>query len=215
MALKRDAAKARRPLAPRWASGNGVFMTLKKFFALCVLFLLAGIANASDWQYFGANIVAQQQVLQFFDAESISRPSKDFVRVWTKAMRMKDFDHYFRSHKQEVIQKAGGKMATGYSSSYLLLPEVGKQFADETARKDAAIDLIVYEVVANAPEIRSQSKIYYEIDCVENRIKVLSMTLFADNAASTPKSGGSQRDYDFIVPDSAGQWLKSLVCLAH
>jgi hypothetical protein len=190
-------------------------MTLKNFSAFCVLFSLAGVSNASDWQYFGANIVSQQQVLQFFDVESVTRPSKDLVRVWTKAMRMKDYDHYFLSHKQKIIQNAGKKMATGYSSSYLLLPEVGKQFADATARKDAATDLIIYEVVANAPEVRSQSKIYFEIDCVGNRIKVLSMTLYADNAASTPKSGGSERDYDFIVPDSAGQWLKSLVCLTN
>lgn len=69
--------------------------------------LEAGVANASDWQYFGANIVSKQQVLQFFDAESVSRPSKDLKRVWTKAMRMKDYERYYQSHKQEVIQKAG------------------------------------------------------------------------------------------------------------
>src|SRR5712692_1829169 len=130
---------------------NILKMTLLSRIAVFMVFGLgAGVANASDWQYFGANIVSKQQVLQFFDAESVSRPSKDLTRVWTKAMRMKDYDRYFLSHKQEVIQKAGKKIATGYSSSYLLLPEVGKQFADATARKDAVIDLIVYEVVANA-----------------------------------------------------------------
>ena len=190
-------------------------MALRNFSAFCALLSMTGIASASDWQYFGANVVEKQQVLQFFDAESVSRPSKDLARVWTKSMRMKDYDRYYLSHKQEVIQKAGQKIATGYSSSYLLLPEVGKQFSDATAQKEAVVDLIVYEVVANAPEIRSQSKIYFEIDCAGNRIKVLSIVLYTDNAASTPKSGGSQRDYDFIVPDSAGQWLKSLVCLAN
>ena len=60
-------------------------------------------------------------------------------------------------------------------------------------------------------DIQLWGKLYYEIDCVGKRIKVLDGTLY-NSDGSISNRGRIRGDYELVPPDSTGEWLSLLVC---
>src|SRR5216117_3699580 len=67
--------------------------------------LSASIANASDWQYAGYDKKGTVESHNFFDAEGISRPTKDIARVWVKSILARNLDRYEKTHRKAVVEK--------------------------------------------------------------------------------------------------------------
>src|SRR5207253_9110008 len=89
-----------------------------------VTLLFADIACASDWQYAGYNKKGTVESHNFFDAESISRPTKNVTRVWIKSILARSLDRYSKAHEKLVIEKTAPKLAVYYSPKFLKLPAI-------------------------------------------------------------------------------------------
>lgn len=171
--------------------------------------LSAGIADASDWQFFGFGQQGKDETFLSFDAESISHPTKETTRVRTKAIAVSELERYLMSHNKSVVDHTDRKRLTGYVPPVLLLPTVRGAYADAKGLRRKIL-ITSYELIANTPDIRVVSKFYIEIDCASQRIKMLDGSLFDDGGNSL--SGQSNGEYQFITPDSNGEWLSLLVC---
>lgn len=86
--------------------------------------LSAGIADASDWQFFGSGKQGNDETFLSFDAESISHPTRESARVWTKAIAVSELERYLESHNKSVVDNTARKRLTGYVPPVLLLPTV-------------------------------------------------------------------------------------------
>lgn len=170
--------------------------------------LLTNIVYASDWQYAGS---VKDGAHQFFDAETLTHPTRDVVRVWVKSIQERRFNRYLQNHEKLIVEKTAHKIASGYSPRFLELPAIMSRH-EGAALKDVAVEITAYEVMANRPDIQMFSKFYFEIDCANKRIKLLDGTLYKDNGNISNRKARPDNDYTFIMPDSNGQWLSLLAC---
>ncbi len=174
--------------------------------------LSTGIVYASDWHYAGSTRQGNVEALTFFDAESISHPSKDATRVWVKSIRARDLERYFKTHKKIVIEKSAERIAFGNAPVFLSLPAIKATYADKDALDSAVAELASDEMMANTPDIQPVSKFYFEIDCAGKRIKLVDGVLFNNDGSMSSKPGRISGNFGFIAPDSNGEWLSLLVC---
>ena len=173
--------------------------------------LLAGKARASDWQYAGFIKSGDVEAHQFLDSASVSRPSPDVARVWVKAVQVRVFDQYFKSHHELMVEKAARRVAKNYVPRFLTLETVSAKYGP-TQLQDAVVDITTYEVAANEPDIQASSKLYFEIECSGQRIKLLQGIAYSDRGVIQRGGRKPSAEYQFIAPDSNGQWLSQLVC---
>lgn len=197
-------------------SRNRPRFTSKIIAALTLLALVeslsATIAHASEWQYAGYAKANGVESHQFFDAESISRPTKDVVRVWVKAIRVRNLDRYNKTHEKSVSEKVAQKIAFGYSPQFLMLPAIRAQFADAGKLENANIDLTIYEVIANESGIKTFHQFYFEIDCLGKRIRMLDGVSYNDRGEPSGKSAKHAGDFSFISPDSNAERWSLMMC---
>jgi hypothetical protein len=186
-------------------------MSSARLLPLLTASLFASAAQASEWLYAGYFKTSGVEAHQFFDAESVSHPTPDLVRVWVKSIQLRFFDRYYKTHEKIVVEKSARKVVSGYLPRFLTLDAVKSQY-EASQLKDAAIELTGYEVMANEPDIHASSKLYFEIDCVLQRIKLLDGIVYSDQGGVQKKGGKPDLEYHFIAPDSNGQWLSQLLC---
>jgi len=186
-------------------------LVTKHVFALLAS-LSGSIANASDWQYAGLVKAGGVQAHQFFDADSVSQPTKDVTRVWVKSIRVRDFDLYYKTHEKSVVERSVRKIADGYSPIFLALQEVKAQYADATALANASTTLTAHEVAANTFDIQAFQRFYVEIDCVGKHIRLLQRISYKEDPNVPRAAARPNSDYAFIPPDSNGKWLSLMVC---
>lgn len=184
---------------------------LRQYFVAILLPLSAGVAHGSDWQYTGYSKVGDVETRQFFDAESVSRPAKDVVRVWVQSIRVRDFDRYYKVHEEVVFEKAARKIVSGYIPRFVLLRSVASAY-DAKELNNAVAQMTADEIVANTREIQPVGKFYWEIDCAGKRNKLLDGIMLDDNGNPKANPGRRTGQYHFIAPDSNGEWLSLLTC---
>lgn len=212
------------PSAWKWAQGLPRVPALAKslvealaqriFVLLAILILSAGNASASDWQYAYTVKEGNVDVHQFFDADSISHPVKGVTRVWVKTIRARDLDRYLAAHTESIVGKASRKFVLGYTPKFLTLRDVKARWYTAPADlEDATILATGYEVMANASDLQTYSKLYFEIDCVGKRMRLLEAILFGNGRdKKLNKTDRAKWDYEYIAPDSNGQLLSLLAC---
>jgi len=109
------------------------------------------------------------------------------------------------------VDKAAQKIAVYYAPQFLLLPSVRSQY-DTTTLSDAAVDMTADEVMANTPDIRIFNKLLFEIDCTAKRFKLLEVTLYDESGNPKYRPTRPNAEYQFVAPDTNGEWLSMLVC---
>ena len=182
-----------------------------RFIFLVATSLFTSNVWASDWQYAGFIKSGDVEAHQFFDSEGVSRVSPDIVRVWVKAVRVRVFDRYFKSHRKLIVEKAARRVANNYVPRFVTLGTVNAKY-EPTQLKDVAVDITTYEVAANESDIQASTKLYFEIDCSGQRIKLLQSIAYSDRGVIQSPGSKPSAEYQFIAPDSNGQWLSQLVC---
>ncbi|MEI6762356.1 MAG: hypothetical protein WCO22_18095 [Betaproteobacteria bacterium] len=180
------------------------------FATLC--FASAAIAQASDWQYAGYSKIGQDEYFLFYDAEGVQRPSTTVARYWLKAMTRASVDLYSTKHAKVVVEKTAQKVAVGYVPSFYKLAPIRAQYASPDALLDAVIEISGYEVVANERDALVKNKLYFELDCRERKSKLLEMITYDTKGNLLRKGGSAQNRYEFIPPDSNGEWQSQLIC---
>ena len=90
------------------------------FIALLIAIFLTGAkAQGDDWKFYGSSDLSKSEnVITYYDAESIERLSDSNVRVWTKTVRLSEVERITKV--EEVSKKAERKIAARYVPPYIL-----------------------------------------------------------------------------------------------
>ena len=180
--------------------------------ALLLLGLVCSFAvQASEWQYAGYSKIGQDDTFLFYDSDGIQRPSQKLARYWLKSITRSNLERYYKKHEKSLIEKTARKIAAGYVPRFYQLEAIRSKYKDPTALRDAVIEMSSYEIIANELGALLTAKIYFEIDCGERKSRVLEMISY-DPKGDLAKRGSSQGDYQFIPPDSNGEWQSELIC---
>lgn len=159
---------------------------------------------ASDWKFYGGSIgETKKDFFAFYDSESIKK-TDNFIKVWIKAILAKDIDNLLDNKKlnKSIIEKSAQKVATGYRPPYsTITPEIDF---------DGNVNVISYEETANHPSSSVKYKALYELDCAEQKLKVLSQTFFEKK--KVPKSSEIVTDWQYIAPESNAEKLYKILC---
>ncbi len=181
--------------------------------SLLLLSLLCSFAvQASDWQYAGFAKIGQDDTFLFYDSEGVQRPGSKLARYWVKSMTRSNLDRYFQKHEKSLVEKTARKVAVGYVPRFYQLEAIRSQFPDAAALRDAIVEISSYEVVANEPGALLKHKLYFEIDCSERKSRVLEMISYDSKGDIARRGGSAQASYQFIPPDSNGEWQSQLIC---
>jgi hypothetical protein len=181
------------------------------------LFLLLPIvqAHAADWKFAG-NI---DNVESFFDSDGIQYPDKDIVRVWVKYISERTINSYFESsHRKQVMDDSAKKMVSGYIPNFVTLEPIQRTLPSDPNQKENKLrnmsaEVISGEVIANTTGVHANSTVFFEIDCKGKRIGVLSYITYRKDGSIENSQSSEQPKYDYIQPDSSGEWLSMLVCI--
>jgi hypothetical protein len=169
-------------------------------------------ALPSEWLYAGSTKTDSVEAHQFFDAETASRSRPDFVRVWIKAVTVQELERALLRSKNSFVERASKKLATGYTPRFLQLESIRSKYNTDASRlQEAAIEFTLYEAVAATTDAKVFSKVYFEIDCTQQRLRALDVIGYT--STGQPKVNRiPPQDFQFIAPDSNGQWLSQLLC---
>jgi len=137
--------------------------SLLKLKIILVIIGLAIFGNAEVWGADWKLYFVHENLLAYYDAQSINHPSKNIIRVWTRW-----------DYKEKGVLGWVGKG--------------GKKY-----------------------ENLSQSIILSEINCIEKKVRDMSVTSY-DNRGDIIDSSNSPSEWNFIVPESNGENLYKEVC---
>lgn len=171
---------------------------------------LISVAYASEWRYAGYLDAKGAEAHQFFDAESITRPTQATTRVWVKSIRQRELDRYWKAHEKALVEKVARGTLRSYCPAFFHLPEIETKYESADLAKFCTL-AAADEIIANDPDVRTFSTIYYEFDCADKRVRVLQSVMY-DSKGRVSGQRTVPGDYQFISPDSNGQWLSRLVC---
>lgn len=181
---------------------------------LIVILLLLPIveAHAADWQYTGGT----DDVSTFFDAEGVQYPDKDTVRVWIKSIAYKTSDNYYEEiegkRKEKFMEDTAQKKARGYIPKFFLLDSVKRIYKGKSEYESAIAGAIADEIIANDVDVHAAAKAFFEIDCKGKRIGIFSITKYRKDGSIEKSGSTEQPKYDYILPDTTGEWLSMLAC---
>ena len=176
-----------------------------------ILFAVSATGYASNWEFAGGAKTEKGDTYEFFDAESVTKPDRDTVRVWVKSMLRAKLNQTSKSEKQ-VIDAGARKFSAGYCPRILKLPSVSKQYGDAKALSDACIDAMVLELKANLPESMEVSKILFELDCKGKRSRPLEMLFFDEKQKLKSSTRGKPGEWAYVSPDSNAEHWHALLC---
>lgn len=187
-------------------------MPLIRYILATLCLASSAVAQASDWQYAGFSRVGQDDTFLFYDADGIQRPSPTIARYWLKAMTRANLDRYYTKHEKVLVERTARKVAVGYVPAFYKLEAIRAQYTSAEAFQDAVIEIASYEVVANQRDAFVTSKLYFELDCRERKSKLLEMISYDAKGDISKRGSSAQSSYQFIPPDSNGEWQSQLIC---
>jgi hypothetical protein len=155
-----------------------------------------------DWKMYGTASVEDAEIC-FYDAKGVTRPTNNLTRVWTKCVSKKalgniDFDGAIG---KSVVESAAHKVLDNY------VPPIA--MVDDAIDFNQALAIIQYEEIANIVGIAPNARLFYEINCPDRMIRVLSTYLKVkgkDSYINKPS------DWKHVSPESNGATLLKLMC---
>lgn len=180
------------------------------FVVLCML--SCGIAHASDWKIGGYSTGTKGNATDlFYDAEKVVNLNGT-VRFWIKAIDEKKINLYKNDKKLEksLLEETAKKISTYYSPPILSTSRFKKTYKNNQDFLNASVEGALTETIINNIEIPIEAKVFWEINCINNQIKVIELELY-DNKGNI--SGGKlKEDWTNISPDSNAESWYELFC---
>jgi len=169
--------------------------------AYIVAVMLSARAQAVDvdWKMYG--FVPNQSAYCFYDANGITRTSNR-VRVWTKCLLQKDLDGLDIKGELggKIVENAARKLVSNYVPPYAMIEDINY---------DQATVIIQYEETANLSHIQPSARFFYELNCSERMIQILSTYVRVNG-----KEGFSEKPsgWQHVPPEGAGAALLKMLC---
>jgi len=174
-----------------------LFITL-----LITIFLSYFEANGADWKFSGGTTIADEEMITFYDAESLQYSLAGTVKVWVKAVGQSEFNTQMKKNEKQIIKQSAEKLVNGYAPPFSL--------ANKKTRFEDSVEIVSWEELVNSFEVKPRAKFLFEINCTDNKIRTLSGTIF--NHEGEVKSSKKFDVWDYISPESNGETLKKILC---
>lgn len=163
------------------------------------------------WQYAGSSS-KDGGTASFFHATSVEYPKQNTVRFWVRAISQKALDRYRKEHEKDLVEITARRMVRYEVPRFLALQTIKDKYPDDKAWIDAVIEVLSLETAANAVE-GATSKLYFEIDCKEKQMGVLSAAIFkTDGSLRSNQNFKVPTSVSHIAPDTSGEWLSLMLC---
>ena len=174
-----------------------------RIIAACALVLmLASSVQAADvdWKFYGGASIAGPSSC-FYDANTVAHTSSGYVRVWTKCLAQKDLvGERAKSDIDKITGNAIRKAREGYVPPIIVF---GKMEFDK------ALDVALYEEVANLVAIEPQAEIFEELNCSERMMRSLSVSLHVNGQSRFENKSG---DWNYVAPEGNAATLLKILC---
>ena len=166
-------------------------------------FTLVANASCSDWKYYGGTEIKYKAILLvFYDLNSIKITDK-YIKVWIKSVSESDIDIFVSddNRMKSTYNKSQYKVDSGYLTPYSkVTPEV-------TTSLD--FYFVLFEEAANNSSLSVKNKMLYEIDCSENKMRVLNIMSFGNGEIVEIND---MTEWSYISPDSNTETLGKILC---
>ncbi|MBI1213778.1 MAG: hypothetical protein GC190_20145 [Alphaproteobacteria bacterium] len=170
------------------------------------IFLILGLTGSafggsSDWKFYGgATVAGGEPEYLFYDAAGLQHVGTH-VKVWVKGLPSKELEKARDAADQGLIDRAAKKLAHYYVPPIARLRNIDQ---------DQAIDIILFEEIADDATIEPRSRILYEIDCPGKMIRDLSVWLVGQHGR--PGTRDTPGEWKHIPPETNGAALSTLLC---
>jgi hypothetical protein len=154
-----------------------------------------------DWKLYGGITRAGREWC-FYDSGSATQAPTGYVRVWTKCISERKLNATLGPSPlgKAIMDRSAQLAAQQYQPPILA-------YEEEPGLERALI--VVYENAADIGRLKSNSDIYYEVDCASARIRELSVSLIANGQR---KSSDATSDWMYSPPESNGARLMKMAC---
>lgn len=171
--------------------------------ALLCLTSCASLAIAqedSDWKLVGFSPIGKDAVGVFYLQNEITRMPSGNIQVWTKALSSTKLQKAVLAVKPNdpLIQALAHKVVIGYQPPYSKVKKLSQ---------DELLDVLSYEALANAGDIKPKVRILWEIDCRQSQYRTVS--IITEKASGSPQSV-----WEPVPPESTIRSLKIEACPA-
>jgi hypothetical protein len=164
----------------------------------------AGMAqeNSVDWKLYGGFPTDDGPTKCFFDAKGMTAEPDSHIRVWTKCLPQKEIDGI------DIKKGLGGKVLenTAQKVANYYVPPIA---ALENVDRDMAMAVTQYEEIADIAAIQPFARIFYDIDCPQQKMRELSLYLRIKGKDSFQDKPS---DWRYIPPEGNGSRLSRLLC---
>jgi hypothetical protein len=168
--------------------------------AACTLALtLASSAQAADvdWKMYGGASIDGPSYC-FYDANTVTRASNSFVRVWTKCLALKELDGV--NLDKRILDSIATRVVAGYVPPIIVIGRMEfKQLPDVAA----------YEEIANISTIDPQAQIFDELNCSERMSRTLSVAIHTNGQRGF---NNKPSDWEYVPPEGNNATLLKLLC---
>ncbi len=173
--------------------------------AIIMSVTFSATARCADWKYYGGTkTIASGKFYVFYDLDSIMKHDNN-VKVWTKSVTENSLSIFFEDTAQSnsIYDKVEAKISRGYVTPF---NKMNKYF---DAKKDGNIAFI--EEAVNVFHTNFY-RVLYEIDCIGNEMKQLSVISTFKNGDPIPVSESELGGWTYIVPESTVETLRKMLC---
>jgi hypothetical protein len=174
-----------------------------------------GQTVATDWKYYGsveATHVRGQKVPAayiFFDAKGVRQLPDHHLNVWAKSLSKASVDAFTSTMATDPPLSAA--FSERIQSKYM--PPFAA-VTGESPEKDEKgyVSSVFWEAVANTKTLPLTSRILYDIDCVQRRLRSLSLQLWTEKSDAAGLSFDQAGDWEYAAPDTNAGYLIAIVC---
>ena len=172
------------------------YLTLMAIIASCLFGGNAFSAEwSADWKYYGEFTTAPDiKEVMFYDSASIIN-SNNSIKLWVKTVLYSNLEKTLED--KAVTEKAAAKIAAGYNAP---LTKINPKVSNAA----------YLEAAANEPAVRSRARILYQIECIEQKYRTISGTIYNKDGFPERRLGIS--NWEYIEPESNADNLAKILC---
>ena len=174
-------------------------MRLSLMVGLALIGATPAFADEVDWQLHGFATIENASEVCFFDANNVIQEGGGRLRVWTKCLDQQKL--MSTELDKTTTEKAARKIVDGYVPPLVIIGVM---------KFDQITDVVAAEEVANLNNIEPRARMLLEFNCVEQKVRTLSVHFRGNNGQVGFSSKPS--DWDYIAPETNVGRLQKILC---
>ena len=174
---------------------------MKPLIRCLLLALLASTARAGDWWMYGFD----GKEFLFYSSDIVN--DGDLRRVWTESVPRVDIARRENQKQSDAFVNAIAEKVAHYVVPPYSVIHPTKGTAKEAVGEE--VDILVREKLVSDGDVKASQKVFFKINCRQHQVRVLGGVIYHP---SRPPQTLGEASFEYIIPDSLGADLETLVC---